>query len=119
MPKFTAELNDVTAFEAEAVSFECSVWPEEAPVMWYMAGESVEGRERCQTLCAGSKRTLIIRDCQLADVGQVSAVTGQFQCEAMLNVTGRSLLKKLPDFMNVCLNLQVFAQFHNTTFLLK
>ena len=88
MPNFTRVLEDVDILEGEKAQFECEVYPDQTEVVWLVKGEEITDRKKYKPSKLGSTRRLVINDCKELDSGQVTAIIGDFDTSANLNVRG-------------------------------
>ncbi|XP_052649262.1 obscurin-like protein 1 [Harpia harpyja] len=108
------ELQSLTVLEGEDATFKCLVSPEDVAVTWQLNGQPVVPGKRLLVTRSGLCHSLTLQQCQLGDVGTVTANAEGLVSTARLSVQEAQVLfvRKLRDVVaeeqgDVCLEVEV------------
>ncbi|NXK01591.1 OBSL1 protein, partial [Herpetotheres cachinnans] len=108
------ELQSLTVLEGEDATFKCLVSPEDVAVTWQLNGQPVVPSKRLLVTRSGLCHSLTLQQCQLGDVGTVTANAEGLVSTARLSVQEAQVLfvRKLQDVVaeeqgDACLEVEV------------
>lgn len=80
--------------EGEKAEFVCSVSKDTYEVKWFRGDKELQSGDKYDIVCDGTRRLLVIKQCERQDEGGYTAFIGTVKASAELTVIGKHLPMK-------------------------
>ena len=96
MPRFVHTLEDQVVQDSDTATFSCQVYPQNAPVRWFMKGREIKQGQKYTIEEENDVRRLLVKYSSDSDAGEVSVkLADDVTSRANLTVEGEFLQRTM------------------------